>query len=414
MKAGQRLAGGDTNGDAKTNTGRIMSVKKLGEAELEQLRLQLEELFRNYDVSLDLIPKATMPDELIDRILDEYIGRFEEIPGQDVLSLHQGDGELTAREKLKGLLMFSSQAVLLHENARVYQELADANRRLSEMAEKLRRKNEELEKLNSQYLSMLGFVSHELRSPLVSILGFAELLDDGVLGELTKEQRDAVAIISKVSRNLIDMIKNYLDLARIENGRLPLNRTRLDVESEVVQPLVREMAEQLAARNMKIQPARPEVDRTLDLWADPELLRIVFTNLFSNAIRYGEPGTTILYDIVDRGDEYEFSVFNRGPGVQEDKLPYLFTKFVDIPKENTKERGTGLGLYNTRCIVESHGGRIWAESKYGEYFKVTFTLPKGQPEEMHDRVRLAEDVQVETIGRDVTSKLAKYREIHEN
>ncbi|HFE52557.1 MAG TPA: HAMP domain-containing histidine kinase, partial [Bacteroidetes bacterium] len=272
MKAGQRLAGGDTNGDAKTNTGRIMSVKKLGEAELEQLRLQLEELFRNYDVSLDLIPKATMPDELIDRILDEYIGRFEEIPGQDVLSLHQGDGELTAREKLKGLLMFSSQAVLLHENARVYQELADANRRLSEMAEKLRRKNEELEKLNSQYLSMLGFVSHELRSPLVSILGFAELLDDGVLGELTKEQRDAVAIISKVSRNLIDMIKNYLDLARIENGRLPLNRTRLDVESEVVQPLVREMAEQLAARNMKIQPARPEVDRTLDLWADPELL----------------------------------------------------------------------------------------------------------------------------------------------
>jgi signal transduction histidine kinase len=357
----------------------------------EELRIRLEELCRNFNVSLDLIPKAVSPEQFVDRVLDEYISRFEEIPGEDVLSLHEGKGGLPQREKLRSLLMFSTQAVLLHENARVYKQLEEAYRELQAKTDELTQANEELRRLNAQYLNMLGFVSHELRSPLVSILGFAELLDEGILGDLTKEQREAVQIIARVSRKLIEMTRNYLDLAKIENGRMPLHRSPVNLESDVIRPLVNELEEQLRGRRMRIEREEGSLEETPDLWADPELMGIVVQNLFSNAIRYGREGTAIRYSVRDEGEQYRITVFNEGEGVRPEQLGSIFGKFVDIPKKETKERGSGLGLYNTRCIVESHGGRIWAESEYGRYFAVHFTLPKGQPDALEDHVHLVED-----------------------
>ncbi len=378
----------------------------------EELRLRLEELFRNYNVSLDLIPKETNPEALIDRVLDEYIARFEEIPGEDVISLHQGKGGLTQREKLKSLLMFSAQAVLLHENARVYRQLEEINRELRSKTEELEKANEELRRLNSHYLNMLGFVSHELRSPLVSVLGFAELLEEGVLGELTKEQREAVQIIARVSRKLIEMTRNYLDLAKIESGRMPLRRSPLDLDREVIQPMLSEFDEQLRNRGMRIMRDPESLEHTPDLWADRELLVVVLQNLFSNAIRYGRPGTDIRYGILDRGHSYEIYVHNEGEGVHPEELTVIFDKFVDVPKKESKERGSGLGLYNTRCIVESHGGKIWAESEYGKYFRVHFTLPKGEPEVVESQVRLVEDRSAEDSGESRHSRLRQFSELH--
>ncbi|MDZ7373571.1 MAG: HAMP domain-containing histidine kinase [candidate division KSB1 bacterium] len=376
----------------------------------EELRVRLEELCRNFHVSLDLIPKAVSPEELIDRVLDEYISRFEEIPGEDVLSLHEGKGGLTEREKLRSLLMFSAQAVLLHENARVYRQLEEAYRELRVRSEELAKANDELRRLNAHYLSMLGFVSHELRSPLVSLLGFAELLDEGILGELTEGQREAVQIIARVARKLIEMTRNYLDLAKIENGRMPLRRTPVDLEAEVLRPIVGELEEQLRARRMRVERESDSLESTPDLWADGELMAVVVQNLFSNAIRYGREGTAIRYAIRDEGDHYHVTVFNEGEGVHRDQLSTIFGKFVDIPKKETRERGSGLGLYNTRCIVESHGGRIWAESEYGKYFCVHFTLPKGEPEVAEGHVHLVEDhpsAQVNTV-----SRLEEYSALH--
>ena len=345
----------------------------------QTLQLQLEELCRIYHVSLDLIRKSTSPRDLLESILDEYIHRLDEIPGVDMISAQKNGSCYFEKEKIRSLVMFASQAVLLMESSEVYEELREKNEKLEVLSRDLSQSNQKLRDLNAHYLNMLSFVSHELRSPLISVLGFAEILEDGLQGDLNPEQLNSVQIIIRVSRTLIDMIRNYLDLSKIETGELKIRPEPVDVRRQIIEPVVVEMQEQLVRKNMSIVPLNSPT-RTQDLWADRELTRIVFTNLFSNAVKYGRENTGIEYDISEEVGQYRFAVRNYGIGVPECKLTQVFNKFVQINNYDADTpRGTGLGLFNTKCIVEGHGGKIWAESKSGEWFKVTFTLPKGKP-----------------------------------
>jgi len=335
--------------------------------------LRIEELCRNYKVSTDLIRKATNLKEFLDSILKEYIDRLEEIPGKNLVESNKlSDFE---KEKLRSLIMFATQAVLLKENAEIYEALEKKNRELMRLTASLRRANKRLREMNSHYLNMLSFVSHELRSPLISVLGFAELLQESLLGELNEEQRKAIQVIMKATKNLVDMIQNYLDLAKIEGGRMKLDKESIDVVEEVINPVVEEMKEQFAKKGMEVKAeSKPE---RVKVFADKDLLRIVFGNLFSNAVKYGKRNSTITYRIEDKGDHYQISVFNEGRGVSKKDLPKIFGKFIKLKDyEPQTPRGAGLGLFNTKYIVEEHGGKIWAESEKGKWFKMTFTLPK--------------------------------------
>lgn len=347
---------------------------KAGTNELLQVRLQ--ELCRLYDISLDLIQRATTPDELVERILDEYIFRFEQIPGTDLTEERRPAGKVE-KEKVRSLIMFATQAVGLKENADVYEQLRLSNEELQRVTQELRETNRRLQALNRHYLNMLGFVSHEIRSPLISILGFAELLQEGMLGKLNSEQENAVSIIMRVSRDLIGMVRNYLDLSKIESGELRLSRAPVELVTEVIEPVLAEMRQQLARRKMHVDIKLTKDTRRIDLVADRELLKIVFVNLFTNALKYGEEGTTIRVDARLVSEGVQISVTNRGSGVPEDQLVRIFDKFTraEDPEAGTA-RGTGLGLFNTRWIVEAHQGRIWAESALGEWFRVRFVLPK--------------------------------------
>ncbi len=343
---------------------------------LKLLEIQLKEFSRNYLANLELLEKSSDEKELLDKIFDEYIERLDELKGLDLHKLQNGAGLEEEREKFKSLIMYATQAAIVHDKARLYQKLDKANRELREVNNELDKKNRQLNALNEHYLNMLSFASHELRSPLISILGYAELMADRILGELSNDQEEAVEIIIKVSKNLIDMIRNYLDLTRIETGELKLKQQRqeADIETDIIKPVLFEMSEQFNKKKMTVRPASVEPVR-LDV--DQDLMRIVFSNVFSNAVKYGREGTEITYCMHARGDGYLFSVTNQGVGVRPEKVDYIFDKFtqamesqqIDMPK------GTGLGLFISRNIVKEHGGRMWAESEYGKWFTVYFSLP---------------------------------------
>ena len=343
-----------------------------------KLDLKVAELDQIYELSLELLKKSQDPDRLLDALLDEYIRRFSELSGMDLLRDVENYPDEKSREKMRSLIMFSKQAELIKENADYQAKLKERNRELAQLTQKLRRANQELKRLNSHYLNMLGFVSHELRSPLISILGFAELLEEGILGELNVEQQNSVQVIIRVTRNLIDMIRNYLDLAQIEGGEPAIEWQNVNLYHEIIMPVINELEGHLLAKKMKVVAENDEsVIAQYQVEGDSGLLKIAFTNILSNAIKYGRAQTDIVYQILDLDNKYVISITNEGEGVPEDKLEKIFNKFSQMVHYHPDQpRGTGLGLFNTKCIIRAHGGKIWAESEVGKWFRINITLPK--------------------------------------
>jgi len=348
--------------------------------EKSKIGLRLRELFRNYEVSLELIQNAKNPDELLDQILDEYIKRLDEIPGTDLLATYESENTSFNKEKLKSLIMFATQATMLKENADYLAALEAKNQQLKELARDLKSSNEKLQKLNAHYLNMLSFVSHELRSPLISILGFAELLEDEIFGKLNDEQKDSVAIIINSSKNLLNMTKSYLDLSRIENGELKVRYRAVNIQKDVIIPVITEMQNQFDKKQMPVVQVNGENLPDIILFCDPELIRNVFYNLFSNAQKYGFERTPIEYEIINQKDDVKFIVKNACEGIPEDKLTLIFDKFTYLHEELTDEkpRGTGLGLFISQLIIATHNGKIWADSDHRSWVKISFTIPKGK------------------------------------
>jgi signal transduction histidine kinase len=170
------------------------------------------------------------------------------------------------------------------------------------------------------------------------------------------------------------MIANYLDLSRLEKGELIVNSARIDLHTDVVKPALDSFARAIDEKKMVLDNRVPEA---MTLNADRNLLRIVYDNLLSNAIKYGREGGKIVLDAQPTGDgQIVLSVCNEGNGIPPDKLPQLFKKFSRLTNpEYARKKGTGLGLYICKEIVEKHGGKIWAESQVGAWTKFVFSLP---------------------------------------
>jgi len=339
---------------------------------------KFEDLCRIYEVGCNLIDKVNDQQGLMDAILDEYIHRLNEIPGQDINQISKENGDSEMRNKLKSLVMFATQAVALREKAILYKELELKNDQLIRTNQQLLEKNEQLILLNEHYLNMLSFVSHELRSPLISVLGYTELLNDKLLGEINKDQNDALQVIRRIVKNLINMIKNYLDLSKMEVGKVKLRRERCNLTSSIIEPVLVEMKEQFAQKEMKIVCTSSHPQTSYPITVDREMMKSVFTNVFSNAVKYGARGSEISYSINGDDEYHTIEVTNHGPGVSHDKLDKLFDKFTRFSESFDAEsgRGAGLGLYISRTIVELHHGEVRADSQKGEWFKIIIQLPK--------------------------------------
>jgi signal transduction histidine kinase len=140
---------------------------------------------------------------------------------------------------------------------------------------------------------------------------------------------------------------------------------------EVVRPVLEELKPVIADRRIRIEDRLPS---SVNLKGDRSLLKIVCKNLLDNALKYGRIGGRIGIDFSEKEGELRFEISNEGQGQPAERLPHLFEKFVRFGSQVDGSRGTGLGLFITRDIVQKHGGRIWAESQEGEWMKFVFTL----------------------------------------
>ena len=252
--------------------------------------------------------------------------------------------------------------------------------RLSQAVEKAWR-IEQLEEANYAYTQMLGFVSHELQSPVASMVTDAQILSQGYLGDLTPEQRAKVLSMERKGQYLLSLVREYLDLARVEGGELRLApRSRVDVMAEVVAEAVDLVHPQADAHGIHLMTCVPSPSLP-PVCCDPTLLRIVTVNLLDNAIKYGNEGGDIRVKAevgVDEkgGERLRISVWNAGPGFSQAQQNKLFRRFSRLDDPALKSRrGTGVGLYNSWRIVQLHKGRITAESEQGEWAEFSFEIP---------------------------------------
>jgi signal transduction histidine kinase len=208
--------------------------------------------------------------------------------------------------------------------------------------------------------AFLAAVSHELRSPLNAILGFADILMTEVDGPLTAEAREEVEQIRGSGKHLLDLINDILEFSALESGQLKLTRSRVDLAS-VAWEVVREAAGIVGARPVLV---RIEGESEVFARADPRRVRQVLTNLVGNAIKFTQRGEVVV-DVGREGRYARVSVRDTGPGISPQERAVIFEEYKQTKDERARRRGTGLGLAIARRLVLMHGGKIDVDSQVG-------------------------------------------------
>jgi len=224
----------------------------------------------------------------------------------------------------------------------------------------LTRCNKSLLKANKNYLDMLGFVSHELKGIMGSVIMCVYSVRDGFLGMMNFHQRKALDAAVRNLERLEDTVKNYLDLSRIEKGELKARKRKINIK-DITMQAKDTFSKQISEKEMVF---KDNVPKDLNIFADKDQLKTVYDNLLSNAIKYGKKGGRIILNFEKLEEFLQFSVYNDGEVISQAKRDNLFKKFYRLSTEEYKKiSGTGLGLFITKKIVENHGGRIWVEPK---------------------------------------------------
>jgi len=225
----------------------------------------------------------------------------------------------------------------------------------------------------------LGFVTHELRTPLVSIQGFAEYL---LRYSKERASSEAAATIFQESGRLVAMINTYLDVLRVEAGARRLRKETLDV-GETVKQVARVIQPIAQASEIKI---RMEIAADLPVvQGDPHLIEGALLNLVSNAIKYSPRGSEVKLRAEVEGDGVALEVWNPGPAIPAEELVHLFEPFYRRNEQEETTRGWGLGLAFVKRIAEQHGGKVEAlsESGLGTSFRIHLPVTRLILSEVH-------------------------------
>jgi signal transduction histidine kinase len=264
-------------------------------------------------------------------------------------------GDLSARVEVGGLSETATLGAAFNEMANQLQ--AEASQR------------EQLDRLKDEFVLT---ASHELRSPLTSVQGFAELL---MLERdtLSSKQVETVEIILENCRHLVRLINDLLDLARSDAGRLAI-RMRPTELAPLIDEVVRTLRAQTDGSGQLLEEDLEAGIPTVSV--EPDRIRQILVNLITNAHEYSPEGASIGVKARVIGDEVEVSVSDDGPGIPEKQLDHIFERFVRGDAGLTQRvGGTGLGLAISKSLVELHGGSIEAESTPGEGSTFRFRLP---------------------------------------
>lgn len=233
----------------------------------------------------------------------------------------------------------------------------------------------ELEHLKSAFVNA---VSHDLRTPLTSIMGYAEFLEDEISGTLNGKQLEFVCQIEKSCARLENLVNDLLDYARVEAGTFRLRREESDL-ADKVREIVASFKPQAKAAGLAIRLSLPPDPLVVEM--DPMRIGQVLSNLISNAVKFSRSGATLQICAFQEQDHLRCEVEDAGEGIAEEDLPRLFERFSQLSAGARKQGGTGLGLSISKAIVEAHGGAIGVRSQVGKGSTFWFTLPRSLPGE---------------------------------
>jgi histidine kinase len=243
-------------------------------------------------------------------------------------------------------------------------EVAQLGARFNEMAA-------QLEQVELRRRQLIGDVTHELRTPLTAIKGSMEGLMDGVL----PAEAETFEQIHREAGRLSRLVDDLQELSRVESRAYTLELRPVDVSASI-RTVMKRLAYQFDEKQVKLESDLPA--GALMAQADPDRIEQVLTNLLGNALHYTPEGGSVQVRAAYAGDTVQVSVRDTGIGIPPEHLAQIFDRFYRVDKSRSRLKGgSGIGLTIARHLVESHGGRIWAESEgEGQGSAFTFTLPR--------------------------------------
>lgn len=361
----------------------------------------------NYDVKKFQIPLGDFPE--IIHLIDQQQGLFiDDVQGYLLEQLENPEGihtvldtinwrkmilvPLLLRDQVWGVLFvgsnvlsptdlpaftaFIQQASTALENAQLYEKLSQAYAELSDLTEnlelKVHERTKELTRANQLKSDFLASMSHEFRTPLNSIMSFAEILLMQLEGPINEQQKEDLELIKDSGKELLTLVNNILDLSKIETGKLDLHMESVDpsdIVSAVASQLTLEAIEHGLTMHTQICGALPPIT------GDEIRIKQVLRNLIANALKFTERGG-IVVGVSHDEEMVTFWVKDTGIGISPTDQAVIFEKFRQAHGGNSREyRGTGLGLSLSKELVELHGGKIWLESEEGKGSTFYFTIP---------------------------------------
>jgi signal transduction histidine kinase len=239
---------------------------------------------------------------------------------------------------------------------------------VGELAAAFNRMSAELAQVEHLRRELVANVSHELKTPISALRAHLENLLDGV----ERPDRSTLQVMLGQSERLSRLVDQLLDLSRLESGDVPFERDEVDVAD-----LVHQVVSELRVGTHGRVALEEELPSDLPpAWADRERLHQVVFNLLDNAVRFTPSGGTVTVSASANRERIRLDVRDTGPGIPPEHLPHVFERFYRVEQARSRgDGGTGIGLAIARSIIESHGGRIWAESEVGRGSTFSFEVP---------------------------------------
>lgn len=352
---------------------------RLCKADYDDIRLG-----EGYTASLRNSTLKPLLDEGKARIIDNLEEYLQENPLSTSTQLLVNEGlkssltlPLLVDDRAIGFLFISSNqtGIYQYSHAALVQAVVD---RIAQAVEKIWTIRK-LQQARTDFIQLLGFVAHEMKSPLASAMTLGHTYLEGYLGQTDPLASETIGKMVRVSGYLVNMVNNYLGLSRLESGEMQFDpkddvqfmRDVFDVAWDTVEARYHE-------RGNTLRFDRPPHDYSFV--ADAGLLRIALINLIDNAAKYSYEGTEVVVTLKYQKGHLLFSVRNEGFGFTSDQSRKLFKRFSRLQQPGSEDRkGTGLGLYLTWWIIEKHSGTISATSEAGLWAEFTIDLPGALP-----------------------------------
>ena len=269
------------------------------------------------------------------------------------------------RDLVANSILFSTLIVLGMILIRTAKREISQREKIEFLAANIRQANIRLTELDRQKSEFISFASHQLRAPLTAMKGYASLILDGDLGELSKEVRQAISRIFDSSKTLTIIVDDYLNISRIELGTMKYLFTVLNLR-ELVSNVIGELKPNIEKSGLTLTftNTSENINERFMINADADKLKQVIANVIDNSIKYTPKGSVNINLSKDMSSrKILLSVKDDGVGISPEVMPKLFSKFVRASNANRQNiYGTGLGLYIAKEVMSAHKGRIWAES----------------------------------------------------